>query len=314
MLTRRHIRIKVMQTIYALSDAGQINIDEQGKFLVKSIRDIYNLYLTMLSLLIEIRSMAEHQLTISQKKYLATKEEKNPNRKFVNNKVLKMLSDNVLLKDEIKKKSDTNWNLNDEYIKIIYDRIIESELYKNYMLNPNVSFGEDRAFLTDIFKECIATDDKLYDYIEDHKLTWVDDFPLVNTSILKTLKKSYPKAANHHFLIGLYKDKEDQIFSRELFRQTVACNEELQNEIKGKTPNWDIDRIASIDAILLKMAICEFLKFPTIPVKVTINEYLEIAKEYSTPKSSIFINGVLDKLVKDYTLKKKLNKRGRGLI
>lgn len=302
-----------MQTIYALANEQHINIESQEKFLINSIRDIYNLYLTMLSLLIEIQKTAEQHLIISQKKYLATREDKNPNRKFVNNRLLKMLVNNALLNDEIKKRSDTNWHLHDEYVKIIHKCIVKSEMYQKYMAAPETSFAEDKAFLITVFKECIATDDKLYDYIEDHKLTWVDDFPLVNTTILKLLKKTNPGAVNHHFLIDLYKDREDHAFSRELFRKTMVHNDELLNEIKGKTPNWDIDRIASIDAILLKMAICEFLKFPTIPVKVTINEYLEIAKEYSTPKSSIFINGVLDKIVKEYSSKKKLNKTGRGL-
>lgn len=302
-----------MQTIYALSTSQQLSVEEQERFLMSSLHDLYHLYLTLLSLLIEIKKTAEQQLAISQRKYLATREEKNPNRKFVENKVLKMLSHNTLLAGEIKKRIDTNWDLHEEYIRIIYQKIVESEPYKSYMSGPVTSFENDKAFLITVFKECIAGNDKLYDYIEDHKLTWIDDFPLVNTAILKLLNKTRPGMSDRHFLIDLYKDKEDQVFSRALFRETIARDEELENEIKGKTPNWDIDRIANIDAILLKMAICEFLRFPTIPVKVTINEYLEIAKEYSTPKSSIFINGVLDKLVKEYNLKKKLNKTGRGL-
>lgn len=303
-----------MQTLYALSQAGKTDIDEQEKFLRASVQDMYNLYLTLLGLLIAIQKMAEHQLNISRKKYLATREEKNPNRKFVDNKVLKLLVNNVLLKDEIKKRSTANWDLNDKYVKAIYQHIIKSDLYKDRMAVPDSSFQEDKSFLTDVFKECIVTHDKLYDYIEDQKLTWADDFPLVNTSILRLLKKTHAKTTNHHFLIDLYKDKDDQLFCRALFRKAVVHDETLQSEIKGKTPNWDVERIADIDFILLKMAICEFLKFPTIPVKVTINEYLEIAKEYSTPKSSIFINGVLDNIIKEYNTKKKLNKEGRGLM
>lgn len=303
-----------MQSVYALSQAGQSNVDEQEKFLSNSIKAIYELYLTMLSMLIEIQKTAEHQLIISQKKYLATQEERNPSRKFVDNKLLKLLGNNTLLKDEIKKRSHTNWDLDDKYVKTIYQSIVKSDSYKAYMAVPGTSFGEDKAFLITVFKKYIANNDKLYDYIEDQNLTWIDDFPLVNTSILKVLKSAHPKAENHHFLIDVYKDKDDEAFSRALFRKTVLNDEMLQNEIKGKTPNWDMERIAAVDAILLKMAICEFLKFPAIPVKVTINEYLEIAKEYSTPKSSIFINGILDNIIKEYKTKKKLNKTGRGLM
>lgn len=313
MLTRRHIRVKVMQSVYALQRSKSDDLKVQEKFLNLSMEGMYDLYLLMLSLLLEVNKMAEVQLKKSQKKYLATAEEKNPSRKFIDNQLIQRLADNSDLKPLLEAKKITNWQLDDEYVRIVYDAVIESELYVAYLKEPHTSFKEDKDFVLDIFKEVVAPNEKLYEYLEDKKLTWLDDVPVVNTMILKTLKKI--KEGDDHFSLPvLYKDLEDKVYARELFRKTILNDEDFDREIEGKTPNWDKDRIADIDAVLLKMAICEFMKFSSIPVKVTINEYLEIAKEYSTPKSSIFINGILDKLVKEYELKGTLNKAGRGLM
>jgi len=180
------------------------------------------------------------------------------------------------------------------------------------MSTTKSSFEEDKQFVLDVFSELIAPNEKLYEYLEDHKLTWIDDIPLVNTQIQKQLQQVSEKS---EFSVSkLYKDEEDKEFVSLLFRKTVLNEIELAKKYIDKTPNWDADRIAEIDTIILKMAICEFLKFPSIPVKVTINEYLELAKEYSTPKSSIFINGILDNLVKEFTAEDKIKKTGRGLL
>jgi len=185
-------------------------------------------------------------------------------------------------------------------------------LYAKYMSNRTNTFEEDKQFVVDMFTELIAPNEKLYDYLEDHKLTWIDDIPLVNTQIQKQLKQFSDK--DDFKVVKLYKDEEDREFVGNLFRKTVLNEVALAKEYIDKTPNWDADRIAEIDTIILKMAICEFLKFPSIPIKVTINEYLEIAKEYSTPKSSIFINGILDNLVKEFQAENKIKKTGRGLM
>ena len=182
------------------------------------------------------------------------------------------------------------------------------------MKTKTSNFIEDKNFIIDIFSEIIAPNDKLYEYFEDKKLTWIDDLPIVNTSILKLLKKLKPNVSATYFTPKLYKDIEDRDFAIDLFKKTLLNSEKFNEEIALKTTNWDTDRIASLDAVLLQMALCEFQRFPSIPVKVTINEYLEIAKEYSTPKSSIFINGILDKIVKEYTEQEKYPKTGRGLL
>ena len=170
-----------------------------------------------------------------------------------------------------------------------------------------------KNFIVDLYTEVIAPSNRLYDYLEDNKLTWLDDLPSINTLIVKQIKQL--KNENDTLVLPkVYKDEDDKDFVKNLFRKTVLNELELSKEYIDKTPNWDVERIAEIDTIILKMAICELLKFPSIPAKVTINEYLEIAKEYSTPKSSIFINGILDNLVKEFDRDGKLKKAGRGLL
>ena len=306
--------MKVMQSIYAMHQNNSDNLDKEEKFLFQSIENIQDLYLIMLSALVEIKKSEEDFIDKSSKKHLATKEERNPNNKFVNNKVLELLTENNSLSIALEDRKINNWKNNDDYILLLLEAVKSSELYEKYMSAPANGFEEDKQFIVDIFSEVIAPNEKLYDYLEDHKLTWVDDIPLVNTMIVKQLKQLKSATDTSFFVPKLYKDSDDKEFVKNLFRKTVLNNNELAKEFIDKTPNWDAERIAEIDTIILKMAICEFLKFPSIPVKVTINEYLELAKEYSTPKSSIFINGILDNLVKEYQKENKLIKTGRGLM
>lgn len=314
MLNRRHIRVKVMQSIYAMHQNNSDNLEKEEKFLFQSIENIRELYLIMVSALVEIRNSEEDFIAKSSKKHLATADERNPNRKFINNKVLNFLSENNSLNIAIEENKINNWKHNDDYILILLDAVKKSELYAGYMHNRENDFEEDKQFVADLFTEVIAPNEKLYEYLEDYKLTWIDDIPLVNTMISKQLKQLKEDNESSFYVPKLYKDADDKDYVKSLFRKTVLNEVELAKEFIDKTPNWDTERIAEVDAIILKMAICEFLKFPSIPVKVTINEYLEIAKEYSTPKSSIFINGILDNLVKDYQTNNKLVKTGRGLM
>ena len=205
-----------------------------------------------------------------------------------------------------------HWSLDTEYIKIVFDELQKSALYKAYLSSETTSFQADKSFVIDFFKEIIAPNEKLADYFEDKMISWVDDIPFVNTWIVKSLSKQ--KEGKIFVLDSLYKDNDDKQFVSDLFRKTVLKHQNYDQDIADQTPNWEADRIADIDMILIKMAITEFLNFPSIPTKVTINEFIEIAKDYSTGKSSYFINGVLDKLSKEYTKEKKINKIGRGLI
>lgn len=302
-----------MQSLYAYSQSKNDSMITEEKFLLKSMDEMYDLYLLLLDLMVEIRRHSEGYLEKSQQKHLPTREDMDPNRKFVDNEVLRKLENHSSLQNALEVRKLTNWKNDDEYISILLNEIRENDAYEAYMSSRSSTFKEDKEFLLYIFKEIIAPNEKLYDYLEDKKITWLDDLPLVNTAIVKMLQKM-KEGSNEQALTKLFKNDEDKEYAVQLFRKTLLNDESLAAEMEGKTPNWDKERIADLDTILIKMAVCEFLKFPSIPVKVTINEYLEIAKEYSTPKSSIFINGVLDKLSKEYKEKGKLNKMGRGLM
>lgn len=313
MLTRRHIRVKVLQSIYAYNQRENPDIDSQEKFLNHSIEQMQDLYLLMLQMFIALQEQAERFLSASQKKHLATQSEKNPSRTFVDNKLLQVIASNTTFSETIKKKKLNYWELDGEYVSIIFSQLREMDWYVEYLSKKETSYKEDQNFMIRVFKEVIAPNEKLYDYLEDKRLTWVDDFPIVNTAIVKMLSKLSEKNASSLLVPNLYKNNEDREYALQLFRKVILNEEKLNAQIEGKTPNWDQERIADVDLIILKMGIAEFLYFPSIPVRATINEYLEVSKEYSTPKSSIFVNGILDKIVKEFSEEGKLNKIGRGL-
>lgn len=312
MINRRHIRVKVMQSVYALLQSKSDNLGKEEKFLYASIDKLFDLYVVNLRLLVEVRDLEKKHIEIAQKKFLATSEELNPNTKFINNPIFNQLEQSISLNEYLASKKLNYWELDNEYVANIWKQLKASDLYINYMKSEETSFKKDKEFVVELFKNFIAPNDTVADYYEDKNISWVDDIPFVNTWIVKTLKQLKP---NTQFKLGkLYKDEEDKKFVVDLFRKTVLNHTEYEKEVEDKTPNWDKERIAEIDMILIKMAICEFLKFPSIPARVTINEYIEISKDYSTDKSSFFINGVLDKIQKDFIATKRMNKIGRGLL
>lgn len=314
MLTRRQIRVKVMQGIYALTLSRSDSLETQEKFLKESIAQTYTLYLLILSLLRELHELAQTRLAKGQKKYLKASETDRPGPgRLSENKLLLKLVGNESLTKALQKRKLRQWYLNEEYVKILYKQIIESPEYLAYCKNPG-GWEEDRDFILTVYEDIIAPNDKVFEFLEDENITWVDDLPLVNTFIMRRLGKMKESASEMYVLPKLLKSEEDMEFAMKLLRTTLLRSADLSAEMTGKTPNWDKDRIADIDGILLRMGIAELLYFPSIPERVTINEYLEIAKEYSTPKSSIFINGILDKLIREYRASGRLKKTGRGLL
>ncbi|MCI2227894.1 transcription antitermination factor NusB [Polaribacter sp. MSW13] len=312
MINRRHIRVKVMQSVYAMLQSHNDDIIREEKFLKHSILKMFDLYVLNLQMMVEVQKLAAKKMALSKKKILATKEDLKPNTKFVNNKVINAIAESVSVESYIALNNLDNWQENDEYVKIIFDELQKSDLYKNYLNTEEDSFKVDKAFVIDFFKEIIAPNEKLAEYYEDKMISWVDDIPFVNTWVVKSLSK-YKEVAI--FVLGkLYKDKDDEDFVSTLFRKTVLKHKEYEKDITDKTPNWETDRIADIDLILIKMAVTEFVNFPSIPTRVTINEYIEVSKDYSTEKSSYFINGVLDKISKEFIEDKRIVKIGRGLL
>ncbi len=301
-----------MQSVYALLQSKSDNLKKEEDFLYLSIAKMHDLYVLMLRLLVEVKNLEKKHIEISEKKYLATSQDLNPNFKFINNEIFKLLDESISLNTYLEDNKLNYWSLDNEYVHEILKLIKQSDSYAAYMKSDKSSFEEDRNFVVAIFKNVVAPNEKLAEYFEDKTISWVDDIPFVNTWIVKSLNQLKPKQT---FQLGnLYKDEDDKKFVVDLFRKVVLNHKDFEKEIENKTPNWDTDRIAEIDMILIKMAISEFLKFPSIPTSVTINEYIEIAKDYSSEKSSFFINGVIDKILKDFTVSKRLNKIGRGLL
>jgi len=312
MLTRRHLRIKVMQSLYSFLQNREGNLAQEVDFFKKSYLNTFSLYLALLTFL---KSIYEH--AIDQKdlqKDLRTNANPFYPGPLVENKILQFIAQHPILINYIKKRKIKFWELDFDYIKINFKSLMYSEKFKTYALKETPSLEEDRDIIAFFFKEIIAPSDGFYDYIEDKELTWIDDLPVVNTFLLKILHKIDPRDSNSLYFPKMNVRREDPQFAIGLLERVVVNNDTLQQEMVGRTPNWDSDRIALLDAIMIKMAIAELLYFPSIPPKVTMNEYIEISKDYSTPKSNIFINGILDKTIKDFEESGRLNKSGRGLI
>ena len=313
MLTRRHIRAKVMQSVYAMQQSQSQDLDKELKFLQNSANEMENLYLLLMALLTELHSLAVNQYEVAQKKYLATPADKLLHQKIKDNELLSLIATNEALQKTIVDAHINFWNIQEEYVRTLYKRIVESDIYQAYS-KQKASFEADKKFLIEIFEEFIAPDEGLYEYIEDYNLTWMDDFPIVNTFIVREFKNLRPNPPEKYFTPSLYNNSEEKDFLVDLLKKTALNDAKLKSFVEDKLTNWDKERVAVLDLILLKMAICEFLHFPSIPVKVTINEYLELAKEYSTAKSSLFINGVLNVVHKELSEKELIKKIGRGLL
>ncbi len=300
--------------MYAFKGTESDDLSKDEKFLLHSLDSMYDLYLSILALLTELHKKSKDHNEKLQKKLVRSDSDKNPNTRFQDNQLLNLISNNKMLQEHIAKQKLNFWDLDFEYVDILFKEILKSDLYETYSNDSESSFKKDKGFILDLYTEIIAPNEKLYDYFEDKKLTWVDDLPVVNTALLKVLRKLKLTSPESFLLPDLYKDEEDIEFAKDLFKKTLLNSSKFSEEISAKTTNWDSERLASLDGVLLKMALCEFQKFPSIPYKVTINEYLEVAKEYSTPKSSNFINGILDKIVKEYQSKNIHQKSGRGLM
>jgi len=314
MLTRRHIRIKVMQSVYSFSIGKQYKIDDEVKFFKESVEHTFNLYLLLIGLIKSLHAYAEQQLDTVQKHNIQNQTRFIILQKFAQNKVLIFIKEHESLSKHLNNKKLINWDLEFKYLKELFELVTSSAVFEGYMTIENITIADDVKLVSKIFKDHIATSNYLYDHIEDQRLTWIDDLPMVNTFILKMLKKIEVNKSQSLTFPKPGENQEDTDFGIQLLEKVIVNDEELQKELLGKTPNWDPDRIAQLDNVILKIAIAELLYFPLIPSKVTLNEYLEIAKDYSTPNSNNFVNGVLDKLVKEFSQENRLNKTGRGLL
>lgn len=303
-----------MQALYAFFQSDNKDLPKAERELFNGIDKIYDLYIYQLAFLVELKHVATSLMEDGKNKRLPTKEDLDPNLKFLENKFINQLSENIHLKREMNNRK-ISWNNEYELVKKVYNNIKASEEYGKYMNVSDNSYKTDRKFIGEIFKEYIADYELLNHVYEERNLHWGDDIYIVNPMIVKTIE-GFKEDSNPDFpLLPLYKDREeDEQFMKELFRETAISDDETKKLIGEKTQNWEVERIAMMDVLLMQMAITEVLHFSSIPVKVTLNEFIEISKMYSTPKSKVFINGILDKLVSDFKAANKLTKTGRGLM
>lgn len=314
MLNRRYLRIKVMQALYGFFQSDTRDLARSERELFNGIDKIYDLYIYQLALLLELQHVARVLAEEAKEKHLPTDAERNPNLRFIENRLLTQLSENIHLKREMNNRK-ISWNNEFELVRKIFNTVKSSGTYEAYMSAPENDYRADRRLVLELFREFIADYELVNHLYEEKNLHWGDDIYLVNPMVLKTIESFREDAAPDFELMTLYKDREeDEEFVKDLFRQTAMRNEQNEKLIGDKTKNWEVERIAMMDVLLMKMAITEVLHFSSIPVKVTLNEFIEISKMYSTPKSKIFINGILDKLVADFRRDNMLNKMGRGLM
>ena len=313
MLNRRHIRLKVMQYLYAAEISGSEDTKEHNKNLKNSIHSIHYLFLLQISFLIEILKKARDKYNISQQIVTGNVNNRYSNKKFSENIFLNDIASNIKIAELLNSNDFVDWEIDYKYVNIFYDKIINSEIYDSYMKSKINSFKEDVKFVYDIFKNLIVTDEKFQTLIEEKNIYWMDDFPFVNTLLLKYLKKSTRDNYEKTFHFSLFSNKSDEKYADDLANHSLL-NFEPNNELINKyAANWDVERLAKVDLVIINLAISELKEFRDIPIKVTLNEYIEISKDYSTEKSSFFINGILDKVVKDLLKNNSLIKEGRGL-
>ncbi|MGM0619893.1 MAG: transcription antitermination factor NusB [Bacteroidota bacterium] len=313
MISRRIIRTKVLQVLYAYYSSPGKTLSNTEKELFFCIGKTYDLYHYLLALVIDIADYAEERIEIRRNKHQPTEEDLHPNTKFISNEVIDQLRQNRQLNAYLNQEK-LNWANNPELVKDLYLFLIESDFYKAYMADKNRSFLDDRKFVDKIFNKIILITEDLYDALEEKSIYWNDDVEFVVSMISKTLKKFNPRSGSDLPLLPLFKDQDDRDFAKDLLRKAVINHDELRALIKEHSRNWDLDRIAFMDILIMQLALSEFLYFPSIPTKVSLNEYIELSKYYSTDKSRNFINGILDKTLKDLKNSGKINKAGRGLI
>ncbi|MBO4985294.1 MAG: transcription antitermination factor NusB [Bacteroides sp.] len=307
MINRVLIRLKIIQIVYAYYQNGSKNLDAAEKELFFSLSKAYDLYNYLLMLMVALTNYAQKRIDAAKAKLAPTVEELYPNMKFVENKFISQLGMNKQLLDfvSVQKRS---WSNDEDFVKSLYEKIIVSDIYKEYMASDDNSYEADREVWRKLYKTFIFNNEDLDAFLEDQSLYWNDDKDVVDTFVLKTIKRFEEKNGANQELLPEFKDEDDQEFARRLFRRAILNCDYYRHLISENTRNWELDRVAFMDVIIMQCALAELLSFPNIPISVSLNEYVEIAKVYSTAKSGAFVNGTLDGIVKELKKEGKLVK------
>lgn len=313
MLNRRQIRIKTMQIIFAYYSEEKPDVVKYEKILFESFNRFRDLYISLLLLPGEMQAKAIEKIEAGMNKKLPTHDDLHPNTKFVTNNLVRILANSKVL-DKASKEIHIRWRDNDDLLKLMFKSLLESEDYKEYMASKERGFEHDREFLLRFLRRELINFELMHDWLEEIGIFWNDDLDLASSMALKTLK-TVKENDNDLELMPLWKaDDDEEEYTKQLFRRTLALGAESEKMVAENAPNWEADRIALMDMVILKMALAEAQTFESIPLKVTMNEYIELANYYSTPKSNVFINGLLETLFAKLQADGKIKKIGRGLV
>ena len=307
MINRILIRIKVLQIVYSYYQNENNDLKVAENELLFSLQKSYDLYHYLLLLILDVTSLQKRILETKKCKYMPTAEELNPNTRLIDNRFAAQLAENLSLQKYVSEQG-LSWSNDEEFVKNVLEMILNSEIYAEYITNEEDSYDVDKEFWRQVFKKVICGNEMIEEYLEDKSIYWNDDIEIVETFTLKTIKKFEESNGSKQELLPMFKDLEDKAFAIKLFHQSLLKGKEYRERINKHMKNWETERIANMDLIIMQVAIAEMLTFPSIPVSVTLNEYIDAAKYYSTPKSGNFINGILDSIVNELKKEKLLLK------
>lgn len=293
--------------MYSYYQNGNNDLKVAENELLFSLKKSYDLYHYFLLLIVDVTNLQRRILDARKNKYMPTEAELNPNTRLVDNRFTAQIAENEALRKYVAEQG-LSWDNDGDFIKMALDMILSSEQYGEYLNNENDSYETDKEFWRIVFKKLICGNEAIDDYLQDKSIYWNDDISIVETFTLKTIKQFEKAAGSKQKLLPMFKDLEDQSFAIKLFRQSLMKGSEFRERINKHMKNWETERIANMDLIIMQVALAEIMTFPTIPINVTLNEYIDTAKYYSTPKSGTFINGILDSVVNELKKEKLLLK------
>ena len=307
MINRVLIRLKVIQVVYAYYQNGGKNLEAAEKELFFSLSKAYDLYKYLLLLMVEVTQFADRRIDNRRHKLRPSHEDLNPNTRFIDNAFMAQLMQNVQL-EEFRANQKRTWDDEGDFVKHLFEKIEQTKAYQEYMSKEALTYEDDRELWRKLYRSTIAQNETIDEILEEQSLYWNDDKAIVDTFVLKTIKRFDPENGAEQELLPEYKDDEDKEFARKLLRAAITNAEAYRKLMENNAKNWDMERFAFMDILIMQVALAEIFAFPSIPVSVSLNEYVEIAKMYSTPKSGSFINGMLDSIVSQLKSENKLNK------
>jgi transcription antitermination protein NusB len=313
MISRRLLRVKILQVLYADHNTQDQTISQSEKELFFSINKSYDLYHLLILLPIDLVKADEQRIDMGKQKMMRSQEDITPNTRFLDNRLVSQLRSNWALSRYVSD-NKLSWLLHPEIVKNLYSQLREKDYFLSYLEKKDSSYEDDKNIILRILEEEIPAFQEMEIALEDQSIFWNDDVDFILSMAIKTLQTFKENNGPEKPLMPLFKNEDDQEFVKKLFRKVMINHVEYNELIKKHSQNWEFDRIAIMDILIMQMAIAEILEFPSIPVKVSLNEYIEVAKDYSTSNSNTFINGILDNIVKELKQENKILKIGRGLI